>query len=229
VKPSCELPRPRGPKTQKIDPAQILGAAQALFSREGVQGASVRAIAREAGCDASLIYYHFENKEAIFTALLARKFPLLQQELERIADSADGRHTALRLWEVLQAYHSHLVDDAGFRAIVRGEIVRGAEGIQDLLTQRIAPVIQALSNLMQQGVQRGHIRPGLPPMLLVFFLVRLEFEILDLIPVMAQRLAAMPAEDALPLAERCWFEVFWRGIATHPEEPLPFHPQGASA
>ena len=229
MKPSCELPRPRGPKTQKIDPAQILGAAQALFSREGVQGASVRAIAREAGCDASLIYYHFENKEAIFTALLARKFPLLQQELERIADSADGRHTALRLWEVLQAYHSHLVDDAGFRAIVRGEIVRGAEGIQDLLTQRIAPVIQALSNLMQQGVQRGHIRPGLPPMLLVFFLVRLEFEILDLIPDMDQRLAAMPAEDALPLAERCWFEVFWRGIATHPEEPLPFHPQGASA
>jgi len=222
VNPLAAPPRPRGPKTQKIDPSQILEAAQSVFSREGVQGASVRAIAREAGCDPSLIYYHFEHKEAMFTALLNQKFPILQQALERIADPSDERHTAERLWEVLQAYHVHLVDDAGFRAIVRGEIVRGAEGIRDILGERIAPVLQALAGLIQQGIQRGHIRPGTPPMLTVFFLVRLEFEILDLIPVMAHRFGALDSSDALPQAERCWFEVFWRGIATRPEEPLPF-------
>ena len=229
MKPVASSPRPRGPKSQKINPAQILDAAQRVFSREGVQGASVRAIAREAGCDASLIYYHFEHKEAMFTALLGRKFPVLQRELEHIADPSDQRHTAQRLWDVLQTYHTYLVDDAGFRATVRGEIVQGAVGIKDLLAKRIVPVLQALSNLVEQGVQRGHIRPGLPPMLLVFFFVRLEFEILDLIPVMAPRLGGLDPHDALPMAERCWFEVFWRGIATHPEEPLPFQSQGVPA
>lgn len=221
MKPASGTPRSRGPKIQKIDPTQILEAAQRVFATEGVQGASVRAIAHEAGCDPSLIYYHFEHKEAMFTALLSQKFPTLQQELECIADPSDERHTAQRLWEVLQTYHRHLSDDAGFRATVRGEIVRGAEGIKDLLAQRITPVLQALSNLVQQGVQRGHIRTGLHPMLLVFFLVRLELEILDLIPVMAFRIGGIDPGDALPLAERCWFEVFWRGIAAHPEEPLP--------
>jgi hypothetical protein len=26
----------------------------------------------------------------------------------------------------------------------------------------------------------------------------------------------------MSVVERAWFEVFWRGIASRPEEPLPF-------
>jgi len=214
--------RPRGPKAEKIDPARILDAAQLVFAQEGVQGASIRAIAREAGCDPSLIYYHFEHKEAMFAAILEQKFPLLRQQLERISDASDERHTALRLWEVIQTYHTHLAGDAGFRALVRGEIVRGAEGIRASLAQRISPVLGALSSLVQQGILRGHLRPDIQPMLTIFFLVRMEFEILDLVPVMAPRLGVLDPADAIPLAERAWFDLFWRGIALQPESPLPF-------
>jgi len=28
----------------------------------------------------------------------------------------------------------------------------------------------------------------------------------------------------VPMAERAWFEVFWRGIAARPADPLPFLP-----
>jgi len=222
MKPPSPARQPRGPKAERIDPSRILEAAQRVFSQEGVQGTSIRAIAREAGCDPALIYYHFVNKEAMFTAVLGRKFPPLLGDLQRIADPSDTRHTAERLWKVLQTYHKHLADDAGFRATVQGELVRGAEGIRDLLAQRIVPVLQALSSLIQQGVERGDLRPGLHPVLTVFFMVRMEFEILDLVPIMGQFLGVVEAGKMIPLAERTWFELFWRGIAARPDDPLPF-------
>lgn len=218
----AEPSRNRGPKAKKVDPGHLLDAAQAVFAREGVQGASIRAIAREAGCDPALIYYHFESKGAMFSALLDRKFPDMLQMLQSIADPEDPRHTAERLWAILQTYHTRLVHDAGFRATVRGEIVRGAEGTMDALTQRISPLLQTLTQLMRQGIQRGHIRADLPPMLGVFFFIRMEFEILDLIPVMAPQLIEIKADDAVAWAERAWFELFWRGVAAKPQEGLAF-------
>jgi len=215
-------PKVRGPKTVKVDPEHILAAAERVFAREGLQGGSIRAIAREAGCDPALIYYHFENKEAVFTTMLDRKFPPLVQELERLADPSDLRPTAERFWEALRTIHRHVGQDAGFRATVRGEMARGAEGVKDTIALRVRPLFVALSSLFQQGVERGHIRPGFPQPLGVFFFARLYIEILDMAPIMAQRIAHLPEERVLPLAERSWFELYWRGIATRPDEPLPF-------
>jgi AcrR family transcriptional regulator len=212
----------RGPKTVKVDPEHILDAAKRVFEKEGLQGGSIRAIAREAGCDPALIYYHFENKESIFTTMLDRTFPLVVQDLERLADPLDLRPTAERFWEALGTIRKHMGQDAGFRAMVRGEMTRGAEGVQDSIAQRIRPVFKALSSLYQQGVQRGHIRPEFPAQLGVFFFLRLYIEILDTIPILAQRIAQIPLEQALPLAERSWFQLYWRGISTWPEDPLPF-------
>ena len=221
--------RSRGPKAIKVDPEHILAAAERVFAQLGLQGGSIRAIAREAGCDPALIYYHFENKEVVFTTMLDRKFPPLIQDLERLADPLDLRHTAERFWDALRTIHRHVGQDAGFRATVRGEMTRGAEGVKDTIAQRVLPVFKALSSLFQQGVQRGHIRPEFPQPLGVFFFVRLYIEILDLAPVMALRIAHIPVEQALPLAERSWFELYWRGISTRPEEPLPFLEQARAA
>lgn len=219
----------RGPRAKKIDPEQLLDAAQEIFAKEGIKGTSLRAIANAAGCDPALIYYHFANKEAMFTALLGRKFPLLLGDVQRIADPSDARHTSERLWEVLQTYHKHLADDSGFRATISGELVRGAEGIRDMLAERIVPVLQALSNLIQQGIQRGHLRSDLQPIFTMFFLVRMEFEILDLVPIMGHRFSQIEPQNLVPVAERAWFELFWRGVASKPEAPLPFLDQGARA
>lgn len=217
-----KVPQSRGPKTIKVDPGHILDAAQRIFARDGINGASVRAISREAGCDPALIYYHFANKEAVFSALLDRKFPVLLQEISSLAGVSDGRHTAERLWEVLQVYRRLLLHDAGFRALIRGEIAIGTEGIKDAIALRVQPVLQALSSLIEQGIQRGHIRAGLIPTLCSFFLVRPYVELLDMLPVMSQRIVGIPAEQVLPMAESFWFELYWRGIAAKPEEPLPF-------
>jgi len=49
--------------------AKLLAAASKVFSRKGFSGATVKAIADEAGCNVSLISYHFDGKEGLFKTL----------------------------------------------------------------------------------------------------------------------------------------------------------------
>jgi AcrR family transcriptional regulator len=205
-----------------MDPRTLLDAALKVFGREGLEGASLRAIAREAGCDPSLIYYHFENKEAMFTALLDERIPPLVADLRRLANPLDPRGTAEKLWTAMQCFHRHVHDSAGFRAMVRGQIVRGAETIPGQLAKRLLPAQLAVLGIIRRGLRRGELRPGLHPFLVGMFLIRMEAEILDLVPVFSERYAGIPAASAVAMAERTWFDVFWRGVAAHPLDPLPF-------
>ncbi|MFN7957727.1 MAG: TetR/AcrR family transcriptional regulator [Holophagaceae bacterium] len=220
-------PRSRGPKPTRVDPDQLLDAAQAVFAEDGLRAASLRAIARRAGCDPALIYYHFDSKEALFAALLERRFPAVLQEVERLADPLDGRPTALRLWDVLLIYQRHLGRDPGIRSLVRGEIVKGAEGITHLLEGQIRPVTVAVRRVFEQGIARGELRPDLHPMLATFFLVKMQLEILDVLPVVLPRLTELPPDQAVRVGMRAWFDLFWRGVALDPSAPLPPLPDPA--
>ncbi|HJW09979.1 MAG TPA: TetR/AcrR family transcriptional regulator [Holophagaceae bacterium] len=213
--------RSRGPKPSRIEPDRILDAAEVIFSHEGMKGASLRAIAHEAGCDPALLYYHFENKEAIFTALLDRCMPAMTEDLQRLADPADLRPMPLRIWDVLQVYRRHMGHHVGLRNVVRGEMVRGAEGVHHHLAERVKRNSILLWEILQQGVDRGELRPDLHVKLAGFFLVKTYMEILDVLPNMAPRVAGIPADEVVPLAERAWFELYWRGVAVDPLRPIP--------
>lgn len=219
--PSPSSPRPRGPKPTRMDAGQILDAAQAVFAQEGLRAASLRAIAKQAGCDPALIYYHFDGKEALFKAVLDRRFPAVLREVELLADAADLRPTALRLWEVLLIYHRHLKDDPGTRSMIRGEIVRGAEGLTHLIEDRIRPITTCIRRVIDQGIARKELRPDLQPLLATFFLVKMQLEILDVLPVVLPRLMELPPQEAVLTGMRAWFDLFWRGVAFDPSVPLP--------
>lgn len=61
----------------------ILDAAEKQFSALGYQGASMRAIAEEAGVRQALLHYHFASKENLFETTLARRvIPLNERRLE---------------------------------------------------------------------------------------------------------------------------------------------------
>ena len=215
---------PRGPKPTKVDPEHILDAAQAVFAQGGVAAAGIRAIARRAGCDPALIYYHFASKEALFRALVMRRWPAVLAEVQQAARPEDGRPTVLRLWAVLLAYHRHLGQDPGLRALVRGEIVRGAEGLGHLVEDLVGPITAALGRILAQGEARGEVRPGLQPLVTAFFLLKMQLEILDVLPAVLGRLPGAPVGDPVLVGMRAWIDLYWRGIARDPAAPLPTLP-----
>jgi AcrR family transcriptional regulator len=63
---------------------QIITAARLAFAEKGFAGASMRAIAAEAGVDAALIHHYFDSKQQLFLATVA--LPLeLPRIVERVA------------------------------------------------------------------------------------------------------------------------------------------------
>ncbi|HJV89438.1 MAG TPA: TetR/AcrR family transcriptional regulator [Holophagaceae bacterium] len=214
--------RTRGPKAHRVEPDQILDAAERVFAAQGLQAASLRAIATEAGCDASLIYYHFESKEAMFLALLDRFLPGLHADLSALAADA-ARPVSERLWETLRLYHHHMGRHAGLRAIIKGELVRGAEGLQRQIGARLVRNAEQVALILTQGIQAGIIRPEVEPRLAAFFLVKTFIETLDLAPRLGSFLSE-PARLDLPRATETWFQIYWRGVAVDPLAPLPALP-----
>ena len=105
----------------------MLDAARSVFQRLGIEGAGIREIAKEAGYTPGAIYSYFENKEAIYGALLA-------ESLERLNDAVDGAGSAAASTaDLLQAkagawfgfYAAHPRDlDLGFY-LVQGMQPRG--------------------------------------------------------------------------------------------------------
>src|SRR5699024_7856548 len=65
---------------------ELTRAAVRLFSRHGFEGTSIRAIAREIRLSESVLYAHFENKQAIFDAVIARYGP---QDSARALDGVE--------------------------------------------------------------------------------------------------------------------------------------------
>lgn len=57
--------------------ALVLHAARAVFEEEGIEGASIREIAKRAGYTPGAIYSYFDSKEAIYGALLAESLDRL--------------------------------------------------------------------------------------------------------------------------------------------------------
>ncbi|HEY5720450.1 MAG TPA: helix-turn-helix domain-containing protein [Gammaproteobacteria bacterium] len=96
--------------------ALILDAAWAVFAREGLDGASLRAIAREAGYTAGAIYFHFDSKEAIYAALLARSLQALDARTRAAAAAAEpGRVLRASAEAFFDFYAEHPRDlDLGF-------------------------------------------------------------------------------------------------------------------
>jgi len=81
--------------------AKILAAALGEFSTHGLAGARVDEIARSAGVNKAMIYYHFAGKEELFKELFHSEIEALQTEVNalmqhRNADSETEMADAVR-------------------------------------------------------------------------------------------------------------------------------------
>jgi len=65
----------------------ILDAARQVFERDGLDGASLRAIAAEAGYTPAALYFHFDSKEALYAEVLGQSLTALRGEVDRAIEN----------------------------------------------------------------------------------------------------------------------------------------------
>jgi len=63
---------------------QILEGVRKVFARKGLEGATTRELAKEAGVSEALLYKHFPSKEALYQAMLSSCGEEFEGEMDRI-------------------------------------------------------------------------------------------------------------------------------------------------
>lgn len=82
------VPRPKNSTKEKSEQTRqnILAAAEAAFAAKGFDGANMREIAEAAGVNKFMLYYHYENKESLFEAVLTTNFSPIFRQISEILD-----------------------------------------------------------------------------------------------------------------------------------------------
>jgi TetR/AcrR family transcriptional regulator len=75
---------PRPIRDAETTQQQILDAAEQEFSRHGLNGARMSAIANRANVTTAALHYYFENKESLYKAVLQRPIAELQETLGQL-------------------------------------------------------------------------------------------------------------------------------------------------
>jgi AcrR family transcriptional regulator len=96
--------------------ARILDAAERLFARHGIEGASVRAITQAAGANIAAVHYHFGSKLDLVRALLEHRIREMDERRRPLLDAALAREhiTVDDIADVwVRPLASMALDDAG--------------------------------------------------------------------------------------------------------------------
>src|ERR1035438_1749636 len=84
---------------------RLLDTAERLFAQHGIEATSLRIITREAGVNLAAVNYHFQSKEALMHAVIARRLDPINEERLAMLDAveAEAGDGPLPLDQVLDA------------------------------------------------------------------------------------------------------------------------------
>lgn len=140
--------------------AVILDAAERLFMQDGYRGISMRQIAEEVGVTKAALYYHFQDKEDLFIAIVERYLLEMSALIDQVT-AADASGVSARE-QVSELVRRILAQPPEQRSIIRlasqelGNIhphhrARFLALYHDRFVGRITALLQA-------GMERGELR-----------------------------------------------------------------------
>lgn len=156
------MPRPR----TDIEP-RILHAARDRFLHDGVDGASLRAIARAAGTSIGMLYYYFPTKDDLFLAVVEEVYGKLLSDLERALAPA-GAPVRERLGRLYARIAATDDDELAVVRMVLREVLVGSPRLARLIERFQRGHLPLVLRTLAQGQAEGAIRTDLPlPLLLL--------------------------------------------------------------
>jgi AcrR family transcriptional regulator len=143
--------------------ANILAVATQEFSDKGYNGARVDEIALKTQTSKWMIYYYFENKEGLYSAVLREYIGKLREAERELDLSATAPLEALERL-VHNTFDYHIGSASGVRLVLvenihRGKFISQLDGIKSLNTELIANLREILRRGAEQGVMRKDIDP----------------------------------------------------------------------
>ena len=152
---------------------RILDAAERLFARNGVEATSLRAITAQAGVNLAAVNYHFQSKESLLHAVIARRLNPVNEKRLAMLDACEeaAGDGPLPLEPLLQALLRPVFEMLSgqakeFTPIMGRIFTESAELTEQVFQKHLAHVAQRFLPAFQRAL------PDLP---LVELLWRLQF------------------------------------------------------
>lgn len=122
--------------------AQVLSIAAGEFANHGLHGASIDAIAREAGITQAYIFRMFTTKKSLFLQLVGAAFDHFTDGMANAASGANGLDA---LAPMGQHYYDQLADRTTLMLQLQGFAACGDEEVRDLVRSRVAHMWQTIA------------------------------------------------------------------------------------
>jgi len=151
---------------------RILSTAHRLFMERGYVGVSINDVVQAVGITKPTLYYHYADKEALYTAVATRALELMGEELRAVIVRTDlnFEDQVIKLIEVIQGH-----GDEDFR-MMRHQIrtflaVHRQSSLADVFhAQMVRPIVA----LMEHGQRLGSIQAGSAFEIAMVFLCHVE-------------------------------------------------------
>lgn len=154
---------PQGPEeasakrqVREANEARILEAAERVFARAGFSGATMAAIADEAGLPKANLHYYFGSKDALYRTVLARTLHDWLVPMDDLTADADPRE-ALGRYIRAKMEMSWKRPDAS--RVYANELLHGAQVVGDLLRTELRATVLRKAAVVNAWVTQGRMAP----------------------------------------------------------------------
>ena len=155
--------------------ASIFMAAAEEFAAHGFDAAGVDRIAARASVNKAMIYYHFENKRALYTEVLRDMFRAVSEKARGIADGPGTAPQKLERW--ITTIIQEAAARPWFPPIMLRELASGAPRFDPDTFALMNAVYGAVRDILVQGQREGSFQEIDPllthltimPPILIFF------------------------------------------------------------
>jgi AcrR family transcriptional regulator len=171
--------------------AAIFAAAAEAFSRRGFDGVVVEDIARAAGVNKAMIYYHFKDKLALYREIVRDMLRHVGGAVTAIADAAAPPQEKIARWIATVVAIGE--ERPYFPPMMMREIAEGAPHLDRETFSGMRTVLAAFVRILTEGQDRGVFRPVHPVLAYISLVAPLMFN------AARERAAAHPGRDDFPM------------------------------
>lgn len=141
---------------RQANEARILGAGERVFARTGFNGATMAAIADEAGLPKANLHYYFGNKAELYRAVLARTLHDWLVPMDGLTPEAEPREALAAYIRAKMAMGFERPDAS---RVFANELLHGAAELGELLRTELRAMVLAKARVLDAWVAAGRMAP----------------------------------------------------------------------
>lgn len=161
----------KDPKTKE----RLLEVAEKLFAERGLEGTSVRDIAKAAGLNLSLVSYYFGGKEGLYKELIRNFMMTIKSEIEKIIEVSEREESTQenlkKVFSLMVRNFSEIREQHPYMGLIlQRERLAGLPHTREIYESLFTPLGQSLVQVVTRAQKNGLVRKDLNPLLIFIFL-----------------------------------------------------------